>query len=167
MKNKYNIPALIIDDTVLLTRKTENQKSYLIRNYYNQIIPNLYLGDLNKALDSQKEFDIIINLSGYDYFPLAPTKIYTFDIDDHSSSDIIEPINLFLPIIDEGLSLNKKILVHCLMGLSRSPSIIVAYLMKKNSWSFDEAVKFVNSKRTHPININFGFTHKLNKFNSD
>jgi protein-tyrosine phosphatase len=79
----------------------------------------------------------------------------------------MKPINMFLPIIEEGLSQNKKILVHCLMGLSRSPSIIVAYLMKKNSWSFDEAVKFVNSKRTHPININLGFTYKLMKFNND
>lgn len=164
MNNKYNIPALIIDDNVLLAKKKEAQKTSIIRNYCNEIIPNLYLGDLNKALDSQKDFDIIINLSNFDYYPLPPTKIYTFKIEDKSDANIMEPINMFLPIIEEGLTQNKKILVHCLMGLSRSPSIIVAYLMKKNNWTFDETVSFVNSKRTHLININLGFTYKLMKF---
>jgi len=44
---------------------------------------------------------------------------------------------------------NGGVLVHCAMGLSRSAGIILAYLMKKNpSWSWDEALDYVNQSRS-------------------
>ena len=152
---------------LLLSQKHKDllAKRVIVRNFINEIIPNLFLGDLEGALANKDNFDIIINLSAFKY-DARPLQ-YFIKIEDTPKEEIVEYVHACNKIIEDGLLNNKKILVHCLMGLSRSPSIIVAYLMKKNSWSFDEAVKFVNSKRTHPININFGFTHKLNKFNSD
>jgi hypothetical protein len=37
--------------------------------------------------------------------------------------------------------------VHCLNGISRSSMVVTAYLMQKNSWTKDEALSFVRSRR--------------------
>jgi len=46
--------------------------------------------------------------------------------------------------------------VHCAAGVSRSASIVIAYLMKINHWTFENAYSFVKSKRKI-IDPNFGF----------
>ena len=47
-------------------------------------------------------------------------------------------------------------LIHCAYGVSRSPSIVIAYLMKKYKIDFDEAEHFVKRKRPE-IRPNEGF----------
>lgn len=52
------------------------------------------------------------------------------------------------------------ILVHCKMGVSRSASTVLAYLMKSQGWSLDEA--FANLKARRPIvQPNEGFWSQL------
>ena len=53
-----------------------------------------------------------------------------------------------------------NILVHCKFGISRSPSFIIAYLIKYNKLSVDDALKFVNRKRFQ-IKPNKGFINQL------
>ncbi|KAF5104786.1 hypothetical protein DV451_000377 [Geotrichum candidum] len=40
----------------------------------------------------------------------------------------------------------KKILVHCQCGVSRSASLIVAYVMRQNKWGLHHAYSFVKEK---------------------
>jgi protein-tyrosine phosphatase len=49
------------------------------------------------------------------------------------------------------------------MGISRSASIVVAYLMYKNKMSYDEAFDEVKNKRS-VISPNIGFQEQLKKF---
>lgn len=55
---------------------------------------------------------------------------------------------------------NAPTLVHCLYGISRSASIVIAYIMKIYKISFINAIKYVKTKRSiiHP---NYGFVNKL------
>lgn len=55
------------------------------------------------------------------------------------------------------------VLVHCNAGVSRSASIVIAYLMKHYGMSFDEAFKFVKSKRSF-IRPNAGFVEQLKAY---
>ena len=56
---------------------------------------------------------------------------------------------------------NTKILIHCQAGKSRSASVIIYYLMKKNNISFNKAYNIL--KQIKPdININIGFYNQLN-----
>ena len=49
------------------------------------------------------------------------------------------------------------------MGISRSPSIVIAYLMYQNKMKFEEAYNFVKNKRKE-ISPNSGFQEQLKKF---
>ncbi|KAK8743046.1 hypothetical protein OTU49_001501 [Cherax quadricarinatus] len=55
------------------------------------------------------------------------------------------------------------VLVHCNAGVSRSASIVIAYLMRHYSMSFDEAFRFVKSKRSF-IRPNPGFLEQLKEY---
>lgn len=56
-----------------------------------------------------------------------------------------------------------RILVHCSKGVSRSTSMVVAYLMKIQDMSFDEALQFVSEKR--PVaNPNASFRRQLQEY---
>ena len=61
------------------------------------------------------------------------------------------------------LSQNKKVLVHCEVGVSRSASCIIAYLMKSKQMNFKDAYSFCKEKRTI-ISPNPGFTMQLYEY---
>ena len=48
----------------------------------------------------------------------------------------------------EFIKQSPKILVHCVTGISRSCTFVVAYLMKEEGLSFEEALKQVKEKRS-------------------
>ncbi|MFX0000556.1 MAG: dual specificity protein phosphatase family protein [Candidatus Hodarchaeota archaeon] len=53
-----------------------------------------------------------------------------------------------LNFIDIQVSNHGKVLVHCSMGISRSPGIICAWLLKKNpTWSWIDAISYVSNAK--------------------
>jgi len=46
-----------------------------------------------------------------------------------------------------GRGKENKVLVHCMGGVSRSPSIVCGFLMRRNHWTYDEALAYVRQKR--------------------
>ena len=54
-------------------------------------------------------------------------------------------------------------MVHCQAGVSRSVSIVIAYLIRKNRTTYENALETVRQKR--PVaNPNKGFVKQLLKF---
>ena len=58
---------------------------------------------------------------------------------------------------------DKSVLIHCKAGVSRSPTITIAYFMRLNKWSFNKAFSFVFQKRKQ-IDPNMGFIVKLREY---
>lgn len=59
-----------------------------------------------------------------------------------------------------------KILVHCEAGISRSPTICMAYLMKTKRLRLDEAFDYIKQRRSL-ISPNFGFMGQLLQYESE
>merc|ERR1712024_412587 len=65
--------------------------------------------------------------------------------------------------IDEAKKAGAGVLVHCQAGISRSPTIAVAYLMKHYPMAMADAYKFVKTKRSI-ISPNLNFMGQLWEF---
>jgi len=57
----------------------------------------------------------------------------------------------------------NRVLVHCLAGMSRSATIVIAYLLATTPMTAKEATEFVRSKR-RVIRPNYGFTKQLEQY---
>ena len=81
------------------------------------------------------------------------------DIGDLFSENIIKYFKECIEFIEK----NNKTFIHCTCGVSRSASIVLAYLMWKSHSSFNDTYLFVKKRRPE-IDPNNGFRRQLNSF---
>jgi protein-tyrosine phosphatase len=62
--------------------------------------------------------------------------------------------------IDYYITLGKRVYVHCVHGKSRSPAIIIYYLMKYKNFTYDQAFEKILSIRPI-ISMNNNFVREL------
>jgi len=65
--------------------------------------------------------------------------------------------------IDSAISHRGSVLVHCFQGISRSTTIVCAYLMHKQNLTASQALKFVK-ERHFDADPNYGFVYQLNQY---
>ena len=140
-------------------------------NVYNdidEITDKLYLGDLLgafnveklKSLGIKKVLSVIIGtFSKYKESDNIIQK--TIWVNDVPWQNIIKYFGECLNFIKG----DDKVLVHCAAGVSRSASIVIAYIMWDKKMSFEEAFEFVESKRK--IGPNNGFIEQLKLFEKE
>jgi len=125
----------------------------------------LYLGGFENARNKQQLQDLgishIINSAGEieNQFP-NDFKYLSFKIDDTPNTNIAEHFAQAVQFIEEAKAASSKVLVHCAMGISRSSSIVIAYLMHDKGWTYEQAHEFVRSLRSC-IRPNPGFMAQL------
>ena len=68
-----------------------------------------------------------------------------------------------IEFLDAARSAGGKVLVHCVQGVSRSVSVVIAYLIFKEKMNYDEAYEFVKSHRGI-ASPNIGFVIQLMLF---
>ena len=88
-------------------------------------------------------------------------------IKDHENENILNCLNDAINFIDNGINEEGAhipslggVLVHCAAGMSRSPAIVIAYLMSKNYGTMEDCFKIVKLQRP-TINLNTGFQKQL------
>ncbi|CAJ0948846.1 unnamed protein product [Ranitomeya imitator] len=68
--------------------------------------------------------------------------------------------------LEEAHQCGKGLLIHCQAGVSRSATIVIAYLMKHTRMTMTDAYKFVKGKRPI-ISPNLNFMGQLLEFEED
>ncbi|XP_053211846.1 dual specificity protein phosphatase 10-like [Panonychus citri] len=130
------------------------------------ILPYLYLGDQSDASDPER-------LKCHNiYYVLNVTADLPGEGENHSihykripardsfDQNLVQYFEESFKFIEEARQSGRAVLIHCHAGISRSPTIVIAYLMFSKKMNFDDAFKFVADKRPK-ISPNFSFVGQL------
>ena len=156
-------------------KKAQSEKFDKSKNVY-EILPYLFLGPRSGTIPSTaKAFDITHIISiGCDpdnSVPRSATISYhRIGLRDYIDSDMRKPADLVAEIIrnaktkevksEDGQEQPAKIFVHCVAGISRSPSMIADYLMTEEGMTLKEALALLVTKKPN-VNPNVGFFQQL------
>ena len=131
----------------------------------DQITETIYLGNIDAAFNKKKLKQLgikkvltVMSAFGNHYSPHEFIH-KSIDVDDDFRTNIICHFKECILFI-EG---KDKIFVHCAAGMSRSPTIVIAYIMWKRKLRLNEAIKFVKEKRSI-ISPNDNFMNQLKIF---
>ncbi|CAI4229622.1 unnamed protein product [Auanema sp. JU1783] len=132
-----------------------------------QILPFLFLGSQQDALDEESirkhKITHVLNLS------IACPRAASIILEENFMRI---PVNdnyqeKLSPFFDEAYNFLERVrkskanvLIHCLAGISRSPTVAISYIMKHKRMSSDEAYRFVKERRP-TISPNFNFMGQL------
>ncbi|KAL5280773.1 DUSP3 family protein [Megaselia abdita] len=98
--------------------------------------------------------------TGHIYYRDMPKLRYMgFQVIDQITSDISRYFYLAAKFIENALNSGGKVLVHCLVGMSRSATCVIAYLMICRKMSAAEAIRKIRMRRS--IRPNDGFLQQL------
>uniref|UniRef100_H0V824 Dual specificity protein phosphatase n=3 Tax=Cavia porcellus TaxID=10141 RepID=H0V824_CAVPO len=141
-------------------------------NHVNEVWPNLFLGDAYTARDKSRLVQMgithVVNAAagrfqvdtGAKFYHGLPLEYYGIEADDNPYFDISI---YFLPVaryIRTALSAPRgRVLVHCAMGVSRSATLVLAFLMICENMTLVEAIQTVQAHRD--ICPNSGFLRQL------
>lgn len=134
--------------------------------YPSLILENqIYLGKGEQATNAKITSDLklthVINIGSEHPSPFTDSIQYlNINLDDNPSSDLKIYFSKACQFITDALSANGRILIHCNLGVSRSSTTLIAYLMKSKQWTLKEAHDFVRDRRTC-IRPNRGFLQQL------
>ena len=132
---------------------------------YEQITNKIYLGNEDTARDKEilnklNISNILICAEGCEPFFPNEFKYKILYIDDAIDENILSWLKEAFEFIDSSIN---NIYIHCAMGISRSPTIVISYLMYKKKMKYEEAYDLVKEKRK-VISPNSGFQEQLKKF---
>ena len=133
-----------------------------------QIIKNLWVGGICSPSNDKnmKKHNIKMIVSAH----VGASALYPYQFEyrlvellDLEDENIFQNFENILPQIHEVIHNNKGVLVHCMMGASRSVTIVAAYLMKYHHMSASDSIKFMKSIRKE-VNPNKGYIKQLYKY---
>lgn len=134
-----------------------------------EIVPRLFLGELTAAqslqLLQQHNIGNVVSAIKQSYDSLAQVNYLCVPIDDTERTNICEWFDNVAGWIQAKLDdpNGRGVLVHCIAGVSRSTTLLAAYLMKAHKLTTNEALKFISSKRPQ-IQPNDFFLHQLEMY---
>ncbi|NXI63913.1 DS13B phosphatase, partial [Anseranas semipalmata] len=140
--------------------------------HVDEVWPNLYVGDLyiarDKAQLSRMGISHVVNAAagrfhidtGPKFYKDLPVSYYGVEAEDSPNFDLSIYFYPVARYIRAALNSPRgKVLVHCAMGISRSATLVLAFLMICENMSLADAIQAVRSHRG--ICPNSGFLEQL------
>ncbi|KAG6852377.1 hypothetical protein C0991_012607 [Blastosporella zonata] len=145
----------------------------------HQILPpqgpqtgHLYVGSLSaveKDLLHAHNISHLVQVLDAPWIPLSEKdgfNCYRIQILDQSTVDLKPHLEAACNYIDRALRSGRNVLVHCQQGISRSPAIVIAYLIRNHGMSYDSAFTLLKRKRAC-VKPNSGFVTALKEWEAD
>jgi protein tyrosine/serine phosphatase len=150
---------------------------------FSEIVEGLFIGDVYAVVGDYRtleqdildilKIDVVISAlteDEYEDHMIRSTDFigrvwHRFIIEDDDTETITGFCRTAHVIINRALQKNKKVMVHCKAGISRSATLVIAYLMIENTWQYEKAYEYVKKRR--PIIVpNQGFITQLKHLES-
>ncbi|KAF9225740.1 hypothetical protein BS17DRAFT_777609 [Gyrodon lividus] len=133
----------------------------------DEIVPNLWIGNLPSALDveslkAKNIFSVVTAMRGKVIINATFNK-YQINIDDSADEDVLVHFLPSISFIQKELDKGRGVLVHCQAGISRSATIVTAYLMYTQKIDAAAALDLIKAVRPH-TEPNEGFLQQLEIF---
>jgi dual specificity MAP kinase phosphatase len=126
---------------------------YLASYHSIELLPNTFIVNCTKNLDMLNDDNIRIDVDD--------------DMNDDSINKMYNTLNNIVDIIDEQIINNKNVIVHCLAGQQRSPTVIAAYLISKKEYKLNDAIEYIREKKKDAFFWQINFIKSLEMFNND
>ncbi|XP_068624620.1 uncharacterized protein [Battus philenor] len=164
-------PVLAFNGLRTWSRKVVYEKIDLCtQSCYSQIVPGLYLSNARAAVDSNVirclniTHVLTVETHKIPKSALPNPRVTTLFIRAYDSpqTNLLPYFPMANSFIEEGIQ-KGNVLVHCHFGVSRSATLVIAFIMEKYHLTFDEAFAFVRNRRRF-INPNPGFIEQLKEY---
>ncbi|XP_008312114.1 dual specificity phosphatase DUPD1-like [Cynoglossus semilaevis] len=165
--SRYETPPASELQRLMWTKRDSN-------NHLDEVQPRIYIGDMYAAKDKRTlqahrithvlnaadgKFNVNTGQSFYRDTNITYHGVEAFDMPSFDLSPFFYQAANF---IKNALSSpTGRVFVHCAMGLSRSSTLVLAYLMIHNDMTLVDAIKAVSANRN--ISPNAGFLEQLRK----
>lgn len=172
---RSQLQACTVDELLQIITAPSGGYYVLPKDPYNEVYPQIYISDgptalctnllkrmgithvLNAAMGKEKEL-CLINTSPA-FYKHVGIKFHGVEALDHVCFHLDNYFEEAANFIQDGVESKGKVLVHCRAGISRSATLVLAFLMLKKNLSVQEALRTVRSKRA--IIPNDGFLRQL------
>ena len=166
---KLNIPKILKLESNLQNSFSPTNASKTTSKNIIKILPKLYLsnydGVSNKKILEKKNISIIFNLTKKNCKSLYSKNFHyeNYEIKDDGKINIKFLLKKIIKKIHSYIKKNKNVVIHCYKGISRAPTIVIAYLMEIYGRSYEDAFDYVKMK-SDDIDPNAGFLVQLMDF---
>ncbi|KAM9545153.1 dual specificity protein phosphatase 22-A isoform 2-T3 [Salvelinus alpinus] len=136
-------------------------------NGMNKVVDGVYLGNIrdseNRESLSQNNITHILSVYNNAKPVLEDMTYLCIHAADASSQNLSQHFKESIRFIHECRLNGGACLVHCLAGVSRSTTMVVAYLMTVTTYSWEECLSAVKAVRSF-VGPNYGFQHQLQEY---
>ena len=136
-------------------------------NGMNKILPGLFIGNFKDARDveqlSKNNITHILSIHDSARPMLEGVKYLCIPAADSPSQNLARHFRESIKFIHECRLAGEGCLVHCLAGVSRSVTLVVAYIMTITDFGWEDALSVVRAVRSC-ANPNMGFQRQLQDF---
>lgn len=156
-----------LKDKVLAAREKKNALGYDF-NRMQEVVPGLYIGGLAAAENIEylisHRVTHVVQAIEFDRTPFPGKFVYLkVQLSDYEQSNIGAHFDETVEFIDGALAQGGVVLVHCAAGISRSASLVLAYLMAKRGLSLNAAFHQLRVVRAC-VYPNHGFRRQLREY---
>lgn len=132
----------------------------------SQILDWLYIGGQKEAESAEwlefHDIDAVLNVAKCLQAVEYPEGVDSLRIPlrDHPDENITKELEIGYDYLTLMHSQGKKVLVHCVAGISRSATFVIYYLMKSDAMTLSDAFRSVKERRSQ-VRPNPGFMTTL------
>ncbi|QSZ32459.1 hypothetical protein DSL72_002033 [Monilinia vaccinii-corymbosi] len=137
----------------------------------DEILPGLWIGDILSTYNTphlhSKNISTIISLTDQPLPQWLRAQYHELGIlhqDYRVQDDVLEDLLCIMKetcdAIDKSLHEGRGVLVHCGLGISRSGTTVLGYVMRERAVDREQALSFVRQKRSR-VHPNTGFWEQL------